>query len=44
MLMEDINLDYLKISETKVDESFLDVQFNLSEFKIGAIDDWDKYG
>ena len=32
----DIALDYLALSETKIDQSFLNVQFNIKGYKIRA--------
>ena len=37
--MEDINLDYIVISETKLDGCFHNAQFNLMEFEIIAAKD-----
>ena len=44
LIMEDINLGYLVINETKLDETFPAAQFNLREFKIRARRDTAKYG
>ena len=41
--MEDVNLDYLVISDTKLDECFHNAQFSLREFEIRTIRDRDKY-
>ena len=43
LIMEDINLGYLEINETKLDETFPAAQFNLREFKIRARSNTAKY-
>lgn len=44
MNMEDINLDYLVMSETKLHESFSRAEFNLTEFEIRSRRNNDEYG
>ena len=43
-ILEDLPLDYLVISETKLDESFPNSQFKLNEYEIRARRDRHKHG
>ena len=42
--MKTLSLDYLILSETKIDESFPTSQFNVEGYEIRARRDRDKYG
>ena len=42
--MKTLSLDYLTLSETKIDASFPTVQFNAEGYEIRASRDRDKYG
>ena len=42
--MKTLSLDYLILSETKLDESFPTSQFNFESYEIRARRDRDKYG
>ena len=44
IFIQNILLDYLVFSETKLDESFANAQFNLGDYKIRARRDRDKNG
>ena len=40
--MKTLSLDCLDLSETKIDETFPTVQFNVEGYEIRAKHDWDK--
>ena len=42
--MKTLSLDYLVLSETKIDESFPTAQFNVEGYEIRARRNRDKYG
>ena len=42
--MKTLSLDYLILSETKIDESFLTSQFNVKGYEIRGRRDRDKFG
>ena len=44
VIMKTLSLDYLILSETKIDESFPTSQFNIEGYEIRARRDRDKFG
>ena len=44
LIIHDVHLDYFKISETKLDNSFPNAQLTINNYGIRARRDKDKYG